>query len=87
MAQGSETNNALQYDFLSKLAENQTRTVIFLIGGVRLRGIVIDFDLYSITFALGESVQLIYKHSIATVSPWNPIHGPWDNKRSDDFKR
>lgn len=79
----SDESNRLQFHFLSELAKTKTRTIIFLTGGVRLRGMVLDHDLYSITFALSDSIQLIYKHSIATISPWNKdIHGPWDNKKS-----
>jgi host factor-I protein len=78
-------NNRLQCVFLHELAKSKTRVIIFLTNGVKLRGIILDFDHYSISMQWGDSYQLIYKNAISTISPWyEKIHGGWEDTNNKD---
>jgi host factor-I protein len=62
----SPTN--LQDSYLNQLRKEKTPVVVYLINGVRLKGIIKGFDNFVIV--LRESMQqLIYKHAISTIVP------------------
>jgi host factor-I protein len=62
----SPTN--LQDNYLNQLRKEKTPVVVYLINGVRLKGIIKGFDNFVIV--LRESMQqLIYKHAISTIVP------------------
>jgi host factor-I protein len=62
----SSTN--LQDNYLNHLRKEKTPVVVYLINGVRLKGIIKGFDNFVIV--LRESMQqLIYKHAISTIVP------------------
>ena len=42
---------------------------IFLVKGVKLQGVITAFDPFSIQLSRDGTVQLVYKHAIATISP------------------
>lgn len=81
--------NRLQYEFLKNLAENDAKVIIFLTNGIKLRGMIVNFDLYSISMKLNDTYQLIYKNAISTISPWyEKVHGPWEtNSKENSFKK
>lgn len=60
---------SLQDRFLSIMKEEKISVTIFLSSGYQLRGLVRDFDNYTIFIKSGEVQQLIYKHSISSMVP------------------
>ena len=58
----------LQDLFLNQLRKEKIPVVIYLINGVRLKGIVKGFDSFVILLKEANE-QLIYKHAISTIVP------------------
>ena len=68
----------LQDAFLSQLKKEGVGVVIFLAKGVQLKGNIKGYDQFTIILEDHEGrVQMVYKHSVTTVSPSRPV--------SDDF--
>lgn len=64
----------LQEKFLNHIRKHKVRVSLFLVNGVKLQGVVLGFDLFSIL--LGDSdnrVQLIYKNAVSTIVPTEAI--------------
>ncbi|PGK30699.1 RNA chaperone Hfq [Bacillus anthracis] len=57
-----------QEDFYKKLIEEKRLVTIFLINGVRVPGIIITVDKFSVLVSSYGKQQFIYKHVISTVS-------------------
>ncbi|MES5957408.1 RNA chaperone Hfq [Bacillus fungorum] len=57
-----------QEDFYKKLIEEKRLVTIFLINGVRVPGIIIAVDKFSVLVSSHGKQQFIYKHVISTVS-------------------
>ena len=61
-------NKSLQDSFLSVLKNEKLPVSIFLVNGIKLHGMVDEFDQYVIM--LKNSVtQVVYKHAISTIVP------------------
>ncbi|MFS8652485.1 MAG: RNA chaperone Hfq [Caldibacillus sp.] len=57
----------LQEEKLNELRKNRTRVTIFTRNGARLTGIILGFDLHTVTLE-GQGKQMcLFKHSITTV--------------------
>lgn len=65
----SKKQNNLQDVFLNQLRKTKAPVTIFLGNGVKLAGIITNFDIFSILLKRDKSCQLIYKHAISTVMP------------------
>lgn len=65
-----ETNN-VQSEFLKECVKSNQYVYVFLMNGVKLRGIIPKFDNYSILLKDETSQQLIMKHAISTISAVN----------------
>ena len=63
----------LQETFLNQLRKDKLSVTVFLINGVKLQGIITWFDNFSILLKRDSHVQLVYKHSISTIMPSEPI--------------
>jgi host factor-I protein len=63
----------IQDVFLNKLRKQKIPVTIFLANGVKLQGNISGFDNFSVLLRRGPQVQLVYKHTIATVVPAAPI--------------
>lgn len=62
----------LQDEFLSQLIESATPMSCFLVNGIRLAGIVVEMDKYTILIANsrgGTAPQMVYKAAISTICP------------------
>ena len=70
----AERERMLQDVFLSELVKTASPTTVFLINGVKLQGIVVGFDTFSVLLRRDGHSQLVYKHAISTVLPVNPVH-------------
>lgn len=75
----------LQDAFLNDLRRKATPVFIYLISGIKLKGTIHSFDQFVI-FLKNNVVQMIYKHSIATIIPvqsmtsWNSDEQPSDQE-------
>ncbi len=63
----------LQDAYLNRLRKERIPVNIFLSKGTRLQGIITFFDQFTILLENGNSQQLVYKHSIATIVPTKPV--------------
>ena len=69
----TEKNQNIQDVFLNTLRKEKVPVTIFLVSGVKLQGTVTGFDNFCVVLRRAPQVQLVYKHSIATVVPSGPI--------------
>lgn len=70
----------LQDNFLNQLRKEKIPVVIYLINGVRLKGVIKGFD--SFVILLKEvSQQMIYKHAISTIVPETDIDLRFENEQ------
>lgn len=67
MATGQKGFN-LQDNFLNQLRKEKIPVTIYLINGVRLKGVIKGFDNFVIILK-ENSLLLIYKHSVSTILP------------------
>lgn len=58
----------LQDSFLNQLRKDRVPVTVFLVNGVRLKGIIRGFDAFVIVLKDTQE-QLIYKHSVSTIIP------------------
>ena len=64
----------LQDLFLNQVRKENVGVMIYLIGGVQLRGNVRGFDSFTILLDTpGKPVQLVYKHAVTSIVPMRPI--------------
>ena len=63
----------LQETFLNQIRKDKLSVTIFLINGVKLQGIITWFDNFSILLKRDTHIQLVYKHSISTIMPSEPV--------------
>ncbi len=70
----------LQDHYLNQLRKEKIPVVIYLINGVRLKGVIKGFD--SFVILLKEvSQQMIYKHAISTIVPETDIDLRFENEQ------
>ena len=69
----TDPKQGLQDSFLNALRKGKVPTTVFLINGVKLQGIVMWFDNFSLLLRREAHSQLVYKHAISTIMPNNPI--------------
>ena len=58
----------LQEQFLKKLRNENVHVFVYLKNGIKLKGQIVSFDEYVIIL-VNDILQVVYKHSIASVSP------------------
>ena len=68
-----EKSQNIQDVFLNTLRKKKIPVTIFLSNGVKLQGNITAFDNFSVLLRRGPQVQLVYKHTIATVVPSAPV--------------
>jgi host factor-I protein len=64
---------SLQDHFLNSVRRAHVPVTIFLVKGVKLQGTVTWFDSFSLLLRREGTSQLIYKHSISTIMPAEPL--------------
>lgn len=69
----SDKNQNIQDVFLNTLRKEKVPVTVFLTSGVKLQGNITGFDNFCIVLRRAPQVQLVYKHSIATVVPSQPV--------------
>lgn len=70
----TERPQNIQDLFLNKLRKGKVPVTIFLSNGVKLQGNIGGFDNFSVLLRRGPQMQLVYKHTIATVVPAGPVN-------------
>ena len=65
----AEKPQNVQDVFLNTLRKKKVPVTVFLSNGVKLQGNVTGFDNFSVLLRRGPQVQLVYKHTIATIVP------------------
>lgn len=63
----------LQDTFLEHLKRKRTPVTLFLANGVKLQGMVADFDAFCVLLEHEGTRQIVYKHSITTTVPAHPV--------------
>ncbi|HEX5237076.1 MAG TPA: RNA chaperone Hfq [Sphingomicrobium sp.] len=66
---------SLQDHFLNGVRRAKLPVTIFLIKGVKLQGVITWFDSFSLMLRREGAAQLVYKHSISTIMPVEPVPG------------
>ena len=64
---------SLQDHFLNSARKSRTAVTIFLVKGVKLQGVITWFDAFSLLLRRDGIAQLVYKHSISTIMPIEPL--------------
>lgn len=82
----------VQDSFLEKLKEQQTPSTIFTINGFQVRGVIKDYDEVSILIENDGVEQLVYKHAISTIAPYQKDEErkpgrPYSSRQYKDFER
>ena len=85
--QTSGKQPVLQDAFLNLLRKNKVPVTMFLVKGVKLQGIVTWFDNFSVLLRRDGQSQLVYKHSISTVMPTQPIDADQFTSQSSNAKQ
>jgi host factor-I protein len=67
------SGRTLQTAFLDNISTRQVPVSVFLLNGVRLQGVVISHDDFTLQIVYQGQAQSIYKHAIASISPSQPI--------------
>lgn len=62
------TTQTIQNAFLAQLMKEEAPVSIFLVSGIKLHGVVSDFDEHVIMLK-SATTQMIYKHAVSTVVP------------------
>ncbi len=65
-------NHVLQTSFLEALKGEKVPVSIFLVNGIKLHGVVEDFD-QDVIMLKNAITQMVYKHAISTVVPARAI--------------
>src|SRR4029079_17603328 len=63
---------SLQDHFLNSVRRAKLPVTIFLVKGVKLKGVITWFDNFSLLLRREGASQLVYKHSVSTIMPAEP---------------
>ena len=63
-----ESRQDLQNRFLNVLRRRRARVYVFLVNGIKLKGVIGGFDMFVILLHNGVS-QIVYKHAISAIVP------------------
>ncbi|AGX43225.1 RNA chaperone Hfq [Clostridium saccharobutylicum] len=69
----NKQQNNLQDIFLNNGRKNKIPLTIHLLNGFQLKGVVKGFDSFTVVLECENKQMLIYKHSISTITPSEPI--------------
>ena len=72
MNEKNYTNNS-QDVFLGILRKNKIPVTIYLVMGIKLQGIITNYDTFTIILRRDGLSQMIYKNSISTILPSIPV--------------
>ena len=72
---------SLQDPFLNALRKEKIPLFVFLVNGIKLKGMIEAFDQFSIILRNSDDHinQMIYKHAISTIAPTKPVRFMYSN--------
>ncbi|MFT9296540.1 MAG: RNA chaperone Hfq [Gluconobacter sp.] len=76
----SAGRDAVQEVFLQHLHQIEAPVTVFLVNGLKLQGVVAQFDSHTLLLRRDGHVQLIYKHAISTIMPVGALPRFADNE-------
>lgn len=59
--------------FLKKIREEKIPVTVFLIGGIKLQGLIVADDARALFLRRDSHTQMIYKTAVSTVMPSSPV--------------
>lgn len=62
----------LQSEFFNTARKERTLVAVFLANGKKLVGRIKSFDKFTLLLEGHQGEQIVYKHAVATVCPWQP---------------
>lgn len=65
----SGKKDGLQGPYLNDLRKRRMSIVIYLMNGMKQFGVLESFDQHSILLRQGHNLELVYKHTVATMMP------------------
>ncbi|HEV2365345.1 MAG TPA: RNA chaperone Hfq [Caulobacteraceae bacterium] len=68
-----ERKQNLQDTFLNAVRRAKSPVTMFLVNGVKLQGVIVWFDSFSMLLRRDGQSQLVYKHAISTIMPAQPV--------------
>lgn len=68
-------DTSVQDEFLSDAKTQGTPVVLYTINGFQIRGTIIDFDEVAILIESDMKRQMVYKHALSTVAPFQQSPG------------
>ena len=83
----SDNIHRLQDTFLKHLQKQKTPITMFLVNGVKLQGVVADFDAYCVLLERDGHTQIVYKHAISAASPASPLDLQDDSDGAEPMAR
>lgn len=63
-----DKKDELENSFLKKLSAEQVPVSVFLVNGIKLHGMILDFDLH-VVMLKNSVIQMVYKNAISTIVP------------------
>lgn len=63
----------LQDTFMNALRKAKTPCTVFTMNGVKISGVVLSFDTYTLLLGTDIGQQMIFKHAVSTVIPSKPV--------------
>ncbi len=69
---------SLQDFFLNTLRREKMQVSIYLVNGIKLLGHVEAFDNFVVILGHNNTSQVVYKHSISTIVPAQPMRITWN---------
>jgi host factor-I protein len=64
----------LQDAYLGQLKKENLVSVVYLVNGFQLKGLIKGFDNFTVFLENEGKIQMVYKHSITTINPVKSIH-------------
>ena len=71
--QSVQAPQGVQDMFLKHISDTKTPVTVFLRNGVKLQGLIVQFDGTSLVLRRDSHTQLVYKHAVMTIMPSSPI--------------
>lgn len=66
--------------FLAMLREEKIKVGVYLVSGIKLEGLILNFDIKCIALSHNSSkiMQLVYKHAISTIVRLDKLEAKYD---------
>ena len=73
MDRSMQKKEDLQERFLTRACAQRRRVTVFLVNGFQLRGEITGFDAFVVVLDSEGRQQVIYKHAISTITPFEAV--------------